>query len=72
MKEAVVISRDDYKGIFLDGVLISEGNEIDVGTVLEHLGYTVKYLHIDNAKDKEKVYFGEGFNSDLSEVLEQF
>lgn len=73
MKEAIIICCDDFEGIFLNGVLVHEGDEIDTGTVLEYLGYTVKYLHVDNAKDKEKVYFdGEGLNPDLSEVLEQF
>jgi len=47
-KKLVIISGDDWEGIYIDGKLIDEGHSIDWRFVLKVLGYNISGTYIED------------------------
>jgi len=65
-KEIFLVVGDDWKGIYHNGKLISEGHSLDLYYVLEKLGYSIGAVFIDDEETWDS--FGNSCPEDLEEV----
>jgi hypothetical protein len=58
-----IVSGEDWKGIYADGKLLSEGHSLNIREILENLGYDV-----DDFDVNQEWLENEGLPKDLKKV----
>jgi hypothetical protein len=54
-EKLVIVTGDDWQGIYIDGKLYNQGHSINYENVIENLGYTIRHIYIENDETWEKL-----------------